>query len=290
MALATAPTVANLITEAFAITGHRNPSTALTARATDRWMQEIANDLHLTGETYRELESEQVTVTTEGNARYDLPSDFREAMEVTLLDGSDEDRATAQAGTASTITLAANDGASDTAGRISKEILLTGGTGSGQIRTCTGFNTTTKVATVDQDWTTVPTSTTTYLIVSRYRQLDIHPMPMGVGTFLEQTRRGRPATASMLDRQYHVFPVPDLSTYGLRLRYYMDLTQVDLASTRYLRLIQQWEAIWIAGLVMRIHVNYDDDRYQASRQEYYGLLQALGGQQGDVSVVKFRTV
>ena len=290
MAVATPPTVANLVAEAFLLAGARNPSTALTDRATNRWMQEIAGDLHLTSGTHRELETDQVTVTTEGNARYDLPSDFREAMDLTLLDGSDEDRTTAQAGTVGTITLAANDGASETAGRISKEILLTGGTGVGQIRTITGFNVTTKVATVDQNWTTTPGGSTTYLIVSRYRPLTIHPMSLGVGAALQQTLRGRPQTASMLDRQYQVLPVPDLSTYGFRLRYYLDLLLMDLASTRYLRLIQQWEPIFMAGLIMRVHQNYDDTRYGASRQEYLGLLQALGGQQDDLSNVRFRTV
>lgn len=290
MALATAPTVANLVTEAFAITGHRNPPADLTTRATTRWMQEIAADLHAASATFKDLETDQVTVTTEGNARYDVPSDFSELLEITLLDGSDDERATARAGTASTITLAANDGASDTANRIGKEVLLTGGTGVGQIRTITAFNLTTKMATVDQNWTTVPDATTTYLIVSRYVPLGDDPLTMGIGRSMQQTLRGRPQVAAFLDRQYHLLPVPDKSTYGMRMRYYLDLTQVDLASTRYLRLIQQWENVWLAGLVVRIHQNYDDDRYAASLQVYLGLLGQLGAKQSTMGRVEFRSV
>lgn len=290
MALAVAPTVANLVAEAFLLAGARNPPTTLTDRATTRWMQEIAADLHTVSGTFRELETDQVTVTTEGNARYDVPTDFSEVLDLTLLDGSDDERATAQAGTVNSITLAADDGASETAGRIGKEVLLTGGTGVGQIRTITAFNTTTKVATVDQGWTTAPNSTTTYLIVSRYLQLGLDPMVLGIGRSLRQTLRGRPQVATVLDRQYYVLPVPDLSTYGLRLRYYLDLLLVDLDSARYLRLIRQWENVWMAGLISKIHQNYDDNRYPTSRQEYVAVLQALGAKQATMDRVDFRAV
>lgn len=75
---------------------------------------------------------------------------------------------TAQAGATGSITLAS--GASSTTdiykGRI---ITTTGGTGSGQTRICTGYNGTTKVATVKPNWTVTPDGTTTYSIPASVR-------------------------------------------------------------------------------------------------------------------------
>lgn len=75
---------------------------------------------------------------------------------------------TAQAGAAGSITLAS--GASSTA-NIYKgvPITTTGGTGSGQTRIVTGYNGTTKVATVHPDWDTNPDNTTTYSIPANVR-------------------------------------------------------------------------------------------------------------------------
>lgn len=70
---------------------------------------------------------------------------------------------TAQAGAASTITLAA--GASATADLYKGMVLrTTGGTGSGQTRVVTGYNGTTKVATIFPAWATTPDATTAYSI------------------------------------------------------------------------------------------------------------------------------
>lgn len=70
---------------------------------------------------------------------------------------------TAQAGAATSITLAA--GASATNGLYDPGIiLLTGGTGAGQARNILDYVGATKVATVDKAWRTNPDSTTTYVV------------------------------------------------------------------------------------------------------------------------------
>jgi lysophospholipase L1-like esterase len=79
-------------------------------------------------------------------------------------------KGTAQAGAASTITLAS--GASGTNNAYSSAnrnnwIWITGGTGAGQVRRITGYVGATKVATVDVAWVTTPDSTSTYEIGTR---------------------------------------------------------------------------------------------------------------------------
>ncbi len=67
---------------------------------------------------------------------------------------------TAQAASASDITLAASLNAFSTVQ--DAPLTITGGTGAGQVRRVLTFNSTTKVATVDSPWTTVPDATSTY--------------------------------------------------------------------------------------------------------------------------------
>lgn len=80
---------------------------------------------------------------------------------------------TAQAGAASTITLAAGASATDNAYK-GMVINTTGGTGSGQKRVITSYVGSTKVATVTPAWTTQPDATTTYSIPANhlYRPVD----------------------------------------------------------------------------------------------------------------------
>jgi hypothetical protein len=81
------------------------------------------------------------------------------ALALTTL-AADQD-ATAQAGAAGTITLAAGATADDLTGFV---ITLDGGTGSGQTRVITGYNGTTKVANIYPNWTTPPDATSTYVV------------------------------------------------------------------------------------------------------------------------------
>mgnify|MGYP001618884253 CR=1 FL=1 len=290
MAVATVPTVALVIAEAFRVAGQKNPSTDLTTRATDRWMQEIAVDIAASSGTHRLLQERTVLVTTEGVHRYALPSDFQElgpGGAVPLLDGPDADRGTLRAATATTATLASDDGG-DEDGRVGRELLTTGGTGSAQTRQISAYNATTKVATVSAAWTTTPDATTPYLVVSHTPELIYRPLLSGIGAHDAQYPRGAPTECGIWDRAIWVRPVPDKSTYGLRVLYYMQLARLDLAGSRYLGLILEWENIWMAGLVVKVHKNNDDDRYQQSVATYMALLQALSAKQATISQVAYR--
>lgn len=72
---------------------------------------------------------------------------------------------TAAAGAAGSITLDASASATDNIYR-GQTIKLTGGTGAGQTRIITGYTGSTQVATVDENWQTNPTSSSTFVIQS----------------------------------------------------------------------------------------------------------------------------
>lgn len=75
-------------------------------------------------------------------------------------------RGTAQAGAAGTITLASTANANNDFYQYAT-VHITGGTGAGQTRQIASYNGTTKVATVDVNWTTNPDNTSTYRVIGR---------------------------------------------------------------------------------------------------------------------------
>lgn len=81
------------------------------------------------------------------------------AMGQTLL--AADSSGTAQAGATGSVTLAAGAPSTDLTGFV---IETTGGTGPGQARVITAYNTTTKVAMIYPNWTVTPDATTTYAV------------------------------------------------------------------------------------------------------------------------------
>lgn len=76
------------------------------------------------------------------------------------------ERGTAQAGGTNTITL--RSGASSTTDFYKyQSIVITGGTGVGQVGRATGYDGTTKVLTISENWVVQPDNTSTYLLLGR---------------------------------------------------------------------------------------------------------------------------
>lgn len=68
-------------------------------------------------------------------------------------------------GTAGTITFAGTKTTNDLYNNY--KVALTGGTGSGQVRTITGYTGSTRVAAVSPNWTSIPDSTTSYVVYQK---------------------------------------------------------------------------------------------------------------------------
>lgn len=98
------------------------------------------------------------------NPQDDLDPDVASGN-ITFTSGYTAVTGTAQAGAATTITLAAASSATDDFYN-NLYILTTGGTGSGQTRLIADYVGATKIATVDAAWTVTPDATTTYSIQS----------------------------------------------------------------------------------------------------------------------------
>lgn len=281
MALPDNPTSLSLIAEGMRRALGRTATSGEQARALDEWVEEIKNEVWFTSTTHELLELTKFQVITEGTQRYAVPSDYESLHSLIVLDGSPRD--TARAGANNTITLASVD-SEGSAGRIGKEIILISGTGSGQRRTITGYNTDTKVATVDSNWVTNPDSATGYVIVFEYANIDIEDQH-SFNKYIQRTYRGRPEHAGVFGNEIYLRPVPEKS-YGLLTNYWVNIQQLDKNSSAYTIMLRKWRALFVEGIYIKTLQDEDDARYAQELPVYTGMLSIITGKSAQMGQIK----
>jgi hypothetical protein len=290
MAIPSNPTIAEIVTEGLKRAGRTSPTATQISDATTHNLREVKADIMLIAPTHPYLQTTAYTVTVKGQSRYSLPPEANIPVSLTCLAGPTDWAGTATAGASTTITLAASL-SEDELNLLGKTILLTGGTGVSQARTCTGWNNTTKVFTVDLAWVTTPGVTTTYQIISMSRSLwqsedaaseyDKRNVPYGLGI---------PYLSSQYGDEFMLYPIPDASTYGLFFRYYVDLDQLDDAGAIFLNLLREWRSLWIQGIAVKAMQRFDEDRYQGELAVYKLMLDMLSAQTSRVVVGRWTDV
>lgn len=264
-----------LVTEAFYKAGKMSPTTAEKTRATDYFLEEIKNEIWTrpqvtrfgpAGDTrLKTLQTSEVQVLTANKSKYSFATDFDEELTLTLLDGTHT--GTAQAGGATSITLAADEDATDVEGRY---ILVTGGTGAAGFRQCIDYNSTTKVATVDAAWATNPDATSTYMVVDTYDELE-EESTYDISGIGQSFSPGSPSSFSKIDEAgvtKFILDVPADKSYGLLIRYYANIHKIDLSSALITKVYNNWRSTLVTGVAWKIAESEDDNRYAAFKAEY----------------------
>lgn len=285
MAAPAVPTLVSITTEGLIKSGITTPSAAQLTRAQDEWMNEIKNDIAVLfgGKKLEFLQAERVLALTDGLQKYSQPTDFHSHLSMQILDGSVQ--GTAQAGAATTITLAAAETISSTE-MIGSEIVITGGTGPNQIRQCTGYDTSTKIATISPAWTVNPAIGSTYMVVSAYNHLSPAPI-WEMAKSVVVAEKGQPTsylpTGDSDDGELILYPTPYRNetgkVYVLRQRYYVDLMEVDLAGTLAGTLYKRWRNIWIQGVLAKSLQDNDDTRAVAEGSKYNAMVKMMVAQE-----------
>lgn len=220
--------------------------------------------------TDRMLESDTCIVCNPGASVVALPADFDSEVSLWIYDADTTFRGTAQTGDVASITLASTftDTNADLLGRY---IFTIGGTGSGQVRQITGYNDSTKLVTVDANWTTPPDNTTQYLI-------------QVIRTQLHRKDHLRPAMPSRRPQYYMrvgtkllVYPAAD-QVYPVLLTYRSNLTRLDDAGTLFTKHLRERRHLWVQGVKVKTMARYDDDRYEQEKQIWEQMLIQYGRQ------------
>tara|TARA_R100001530_G_scaffold26226_3_gene21104 strand:- start:6311 stop:7204 length:894 start_codon:yes stop_codon:yes gene_type:complete len=277
MAAPTAPTLSSISTEGIKKAGFGNTVSSLLTRSQDEWVEEVKNDIWNLSKKLKSLYTTSFAVTTNGVEKYSYPTDFSSELSMTLMTGGTT--GTAQAGTTTTITLASGNTATDLIG---KEIMILSGTGSAQIGQISGFVASTQVVTVSVAWT-APSTDSVYMIVDKY--VDLRQTPVWQhDTGRSAPERGEPTHFFPIgdddNGEFILFPTPfrsasDTNGYGIRHKYFADLTRVDLASTLMTTLYRRWRSLFIQGVKYKTLEHLDDNRQTQEAQKYRGDLNAM---------------
>ena len=258
MALPIAPTIATVLTEAYTRGGIPTPTTAQLTRAEDEWLQEVLQDLS-TLKGWNPGEDTQVVLATQFVQSYSIPSPLYRMLEIRWFQPGLT--GTASAGAAGTITLATGLNVGDVEGH---KIFTTGGTGSGQVRRATDYNSGTGVATITPNWTTTPDGTTTYMVPFAEWELVRQK-----GLFRGGTNQATDAKHfEEFEHEFLIDPIPDTTTRVMEVRGFVDLMLVDETDARWTRVLREWREPIIKGLMMRMFEDHDDD----NREKYEELL------------------
>lgn len=288
MAIPSNFSIANLVTEGLKRGGITNPSSSQISNSTEYHFREILKDIHLFAGGLPELIGTGIDTCVIGQTDYPWPTDAYAIRSVSLLDAPDAWRGTATAGGSATITLASSLSESEDTVK-GKWIVITGGTGVDQIRQITGWNNSTKVATVASAWTTTPASGSTYAIANYHMKVwgeskplrhDLQEAPYGLAF---------PWYGSMVGRNIWLNQAPDRA-YLLWWDYWYDLDRIDHAGTDFLRFIRDHANIVVEGIAAKVMARYDEDRFAGQLALYNALLANLAGGNSTVGQVLFHDV
>jgi hypothetical protein len=278
MAAPTAKTGDELCTEAFKKVGIDSPTATQLTRAEDNFLNEIKNDIWLragrSGNTrLKSLQAVAVDITIDGQSRYAWPSDFDEEITLSWLTGTHT--GTAQGGASTTITLEDAEDAGSTE-VVGKYILVTSGTAENGFRQVVAYDTDTYIATVDLAWGTNPVSTDTYRIINSITKLEEgNVLDAGLGSDLTEGQATEFTKAyEGVSEYYYLNKNPNAGTYGLHLRYYANLMEVDIGegATIMTKLFLNWWDVWIEGIAWKIAFDEDDTKYEVFKAEYERLV------------------
>ena len=274
MAAPTDPTLATIVSEAFKKVNIDSPSSAKTTRGQDYFCEEVKDDIWRRKDRfgrsvrYKTLQSEDMIITTVGISKYDWPSDFDELISISFLDGTHT--GTASAGAAGTITLESGEDASES-DVVGNYILFTGGTGAKTYGQITTYSTSTLIATPGANWSTAPSTDTTYRIINNIQELEEEGME-DMGTLGTSFSTGDPNSFAKIyedeNDRYILDKAPDASTYGLLVRYYVNIHKIDLAGTLMTKIYRNWRDCLVYGVATKIAESEDDSKYAVLKGEY----------------------
>lgn len=234
-------------------------------------IEEVKHDIWTRGKKLKTLHTHSVLVTAQNQNTYSFPTDFSSDLTLTALHGNIN--GTAADGTASSITFAASD-TSSTDSIDAHNILIYEGIAIASMQQCNSFDTTTRIASVSPDFNTTPENGDKYMVIDQYypleqTSLDIYdkePQPLRRGTPSWYVISGDNDNCEfkLFKTPYHVSGRP----FGLRLRYYADLMEIDLESTLIKTIYKRWRNTLIKGGYAKLLESNDDSAAEVATRRY----------------------
>jgi len=281
MAVQTPPTADALCTESMKMAGIDRPSPEQVKRAKEIWLQQILSSIWMeserTGNTrLKTLHTTAIAISVDNQRVYDLPSNFDEELEITILESTHT--GSAQSGTNASVVLASDEDISqgDAEGRY---ILMTGGASKGQYREIISYDTATVTATPHRNFDNAktPASGDTYGIVDQRTELKEFNI-VELGELSSATTPGRPTRFAKHKRQFYFDKPFDAATYGLLLRYYANIHKIDLTEgegTLMTQILTDWQDILYTGVQWKAQQSIHDSSWKETYALFKDMLNNL---------------
>ncbi len=270
--------IANLVTEALKNAGRTSPTAGQISDATAYQFRRVKSDIALKSSRHPSLITQAIGITFTGLSKYDWPTDAQYIRNVSILEGPEEWHGNAQSGGAANITLALTMDVSDSATLIGKYIITTGGTGEKQIRQIVGWNNSTKVITVQPNWTTNPAVSTAYMIATDHQKLYLMDKSEWDSIRNPGGTVGSSYAAALVGRELWLERPATSVRAAIWFDYYAHMDLLDNAGTVMLRHIRDYYSLWSQGLSAWLCQRYDEDRYMSELQVYQNLLDSYGSE------------
>lgn len=283
-------TANTICVEALKRAGIFSPSVAEITRARTEWLEEVKTDIwnraDINGNTrLRTLHTTAVAPLTKGQRRYSLPGDFDEELSVTFLDGDKDltvegDGVAASGATKACFTFdtTASDSVTE-ADLLGHYVFFYSGKAKGQFREVVSFPLANKCE-VDITWDTsggdkTPASDDKARIINR--TTDIEEVGIQEGDDLLYSKgTGKPSRFFKYNDAFYLDKAPDQDYYGLRLRYYADLTrltvetdnQLSTAATAMQDVYRKWRNVLVLGVLKIALFSHGDEMFINAGGEY----------------------
>lgn len=279
MAVPAIPTAVSLATEGLRQARIFSPSPAQVSLYSNEVMEQLKNTLWTELKQAKPLMTFSYAILQPGQSRYSCPSDFSSDMTMVILTGLTTGQAVS--GGANILVVPPSTGALSADQTIGKDLVITSGSASSsvsQIVSVVPNDDGTTTLSVYPNWQATPDATSTFMIADNQ-----HPVEADHIANYDKFRSSglsRPRRFfSMGDEDFDefIFDVPpdDTFTYCVRMRYFVNVMNLDLASPLMTSLYLKFRDYWIQGVKAQALADNDDTTADAALHEAGVQLQKL---------------
>ena len=279
MAVPAIPTAVSLATEGLRQARIFSPTPAQVSLYSNEVMEQLKNTLWTELKQAKPLMTFSYAILQPGQSRYSCPSDFSSDMTMVILTGLTVGQAVS--GGANILVVPPSTGALSSDQTIGKDLVITSGSASSsvsQIVSVVPNSDGTTTLSVYPNWQATPDATSTFMIADNQ-----HPVEADHIANYDKFRSSglsRPRRFfSMGDEDFDefIFDVPPDATfvYCVRMRYFVNVMNLDLASPLMQSLYVKFRDYWIQGIKAQALADQDDTTAPQALQEASVQLQKL---------------
>lgn len=271
------PTALTLVTEGLYQARIFNPTVSQLSRYQGEVMEQLKNELWQELKQAKPLMTFSYTTLVPGQSRYSCPADYSSDLSMVIFTGSTG--GTAEGGNTNLLLVPGSISQDQVMG---KDLLITGGSAANSCSQIIGTvilddGASTEI-TVYPDFQGLPDGSSTFMIIDNQYPVEsdhIANYDKFRSFGLDRPRKFFPMGDEDFDE--FVFDVaPDANqTYGVRMRYTVNIMTLDLNSTLMSTLYQKFREYWIRGIKYQALSDNMDDEAPQSEDERKQKLQAL---------------